>query len=293
MGWAHGKVLFLLATIMCMCKGLIVICCYMGALQDWNVFLFTISEAILLEIRTVYVLIRYGIHFYDLRYEGVWEKRGTIMYYSDLIMELSALCVDFVHHFHMLLWGNVFLSMASLVICMELRFLYSEIQRRIKRHRNFRQVVSNMEANFPLATDEELRENNDDCAICWEEMKHARKLPCNHLFHNNCLRSWLEHETSCPTCRHTLNIRNTDQPNQVPTATPHAHGVGAPMMDPMMQDGQAQPVRPRRGRNHFFHFDGTSNDGCCVLCVYIEFFTLIERSFQIETRFLKLGGRLV
>ncbi|XP_071785382.1 E3 ubiquitin-protein ligase AMFR-like [Asterias amurensis] len=256
MGWAHGKVLFLLATILCMCKGLIFICCYMGALQDWNVFLFTISEVILLEIRTVYVLIRYGIHFYDLHYEGVWEKRGTIMYYSDLIMELSALCVDFVHHFHMLLWGNVFLSMASLVICMELRFLYSEIQRRIKRHRNFRQVVSNMEANFPLATDEELRENNDDCAICWEEMKNARKLPCNHLFHNNCLRSWLEHETSCPTCRHTLNIRPTDQPT-VPTATPHAHGVGGAMMDPMMRDGQAQPVRPRRGRNHFFHFDGS------------------------------------
>ena len=51
---------------------------------------------------TVFFFLRYGIHFYDLHYEGVWEKRGTIMYYSDLIMELSALCVDFVHHFHML-----------------------------------------------------------------------------------------------------------------------------------------------------------------------------------------------
>ena len=49
MGWAHGKVLFLLATILCMCKGLIFICCYMGALQDWNVFLFTISEVRLAE----------------------------------------------------------------------------------------------------------------------------------------------------------------------------------------------------------------------------------------------------
>ena len=50
---------------------------------------------------------RYGIHFYDLRYEGVWEKRGTIMYYTDLIMELLALCVDFAHHFHMLV-GTTF-----------------------------------------------------------------------------------------------------------------------------------------------------------------------------------------
>ena len=47
MSWAYGKVLFLLATIVGLCKGLIVLCCYMGALQDWNVFLFTISEVIL------------------------------------------------------------------------------------------------------------------------------------------------------------------------------------------------------------------------------------------------------
>ncbi|XP_038077214.1 E3 ubiquitin-protein ligase AMFR-like [Patiria miniata] len=256
MSWAHGKVLFLLTTIVGLCQGLILLSCYMGAMQDWNVFFFTVSEVILLELRTIYVVIRYGIHFYDLRHEGVWERRGTIMYYSDLIVELLALGVDFVHHFHMLLWGNVFLSMASLVICMELRYLYSEIQRRLKRHRNYRQVVHNMQANFPLATESELQENNDDCAICWEEMKSARKLPCNHFFHNTCLRSWLEHETSCPTCRHALNIRpTTESTNRNPA--PQPPGMNAGLMEGEAGEGPAPPVRPRRGRGHFFHFDGS------------------------------------
>ena len=43
------------------------------------------------------------------------------------------------------LWGNIFLSMASLVILMQLRYLFYEFQRRIKRHKNYRKVVKNME----------------------------------------------------------------------------------------------------------------------------------------------------
>lgn len=36
---------------------------------------------------------------------------------------------------------------------------------------------------FAVATPEELAANNDDCAICWDSMQSARKLPCGHLFH--------------------------------------------------------------------------------------------------------------
>lgn len=35
-----------------------------------------------------------------------------------------------------------------------------------------------------MATDKELAENSDNCAICWEKMDTARKLPCRHLFHS-------------------------------------------------------------------------------------------------------------
>lgn len=37
--------------------------------------------------------------------------------------------------------------------------------------------------SYPMATSEELAENSDNCAVCWEKMESARKLPCSHLFH--------------------------------------------------------------------------------------------------------------
>lgn len=36
--------------------------------------------------------------------------------------------------------------MASLVICMQLRYLFHEFQRRVKRHKNYLRVVNSMEA---------------------------------------------------------------------------------------------------------------------------------------------------
>nr|2LXH_C Chain C, E3 ubiquitin-protein ligase AMFR [Homo sapiens] len=77
--------------------------------------------------------------------------------------------------------------------------------------KNYLRVVGNMEARFAVATPEELAVNNDDCAICWDSMQAARKLPCGHLFHNSCLRSWLEQDTSCPTCRMSLNIADNNR----------------------------------------------------------------------------------
>lgn len=34
-----------------------------------------------------------------------------------------------------------------------------------------------------MATEAEIDKNNDDCAICWDHLDLARKLPCGHLFH--------------------------------------------------------------------------------------------------------------
>ncbi|XP_012946175.1 E3 ubiquitin-protein ligase AMFR [Aplysia californica] len=102
-----------------------------------------------------------------------------------------------------------------------------------------------MEAKFPMATQEDLEHNADDCAICWEKMESARKLPCGHLFHNSCLRSWLEQDTSCPTCRTALS--ETPQGERNPMGPPGA---------PNVADGIVPPA-PQGTTNHFFHFDGS------------------------------------
>lgn len=40
----------------------------------------------------------------------------------------------------------------------------------------------------------------------------SKKLPCNHIFHTACLRSWFQRQQTCPTCR--LNILRPVNNNQ-------------------------------------------------------------------------------
>ncbi len=46
------------------------------------------------------------------------------------------------------LWANMFLSVASLIILMKLRFLYQELQRRIRRHANYVLVNETLEQRW-------------------------------------------------------------------------------------------------------------------------------------------------
>nr|KAF7404407.1 hypothetical protein H0235_015101 [Vespula pensylvanica] len=265
-GWSHARLLGLLAGILAFSAFMLLLCtAAVFFLVTFNTFAFMAAECILLAVRTIHVILRYVIHLYDTRGAGTssqrsWDKRGPLTYYTDLASELTALAVDFFHHVHMLLWSNIFLSMASLVICMQLRYLFYEIQRRITKHRNYLAVLSHMEQNYPMASQDELANNSDNCAICWEKMETARKLPCGHLFHNSCLQSWLEQDTSCPTCRLALSMQANHRENTPELAL--------------------EPQTPtRRNDNHFFHFDGSR---------YVSWLP----SFSVEVSHSRLRGNI-
>lgn len=253
-GWSHFRLLGLLVIILMLSGFMFLICVAVGFFGGLNTFAFMVAECVQLSVQTLHVILRYALHLYDMRQGGsgsngrVWEKRGPVAYYTELVFELTALLIDLIHHLHMLLWSNIFLSMASLVICMQLRFLCHEIQRRVKKHRNYLWVLNHMEQNYPMATTEELAANSDNCAICWEKMETARKLPCTHLFHNSCLQSWLEQDTSCPTCRMILSIQS---PAGMDTVGRLEHNL---LVGENQNDNQTPNRRPP---NHFFHFDGS------------------------------------
>uniref|UniRef100_A0A4W5PUA8 E3 ubiquitin-protein ligase AMFR n=1 Tax=Hucho hucho TaxID=62062 RepID=A0A4W5PUA8_9TELE len=250
---SHVRVLTLLVSLLLGCCGLAVVCGLLGAAHGMHTLSFMAAECLLVTVRTGHVIMRYTIHLWDLNHPGTWESKGSYVYYTDFIMELSMLSLDLMHHIHMLLFGNIWLSMASLVIFMQLRYLFHEVQRRIRRHKNYLRVINNMEARFAVATAEELVANNDDCAICWDTMQTARKLPCGHLFHNSCLRSWLEQDTSCPTCRMSLNISGDGGP-----ARGQQQGAGLPLENNLGPGGHAADARAHLNQhNHFFHFDGS------------------------------------
>lgn len=248
---SHVRVLCLLASLLLDCCGLAVGCGLLGVSHGLHTLSFMAAECLLVTVRTGHVIMRYSIHLWDLNHPGTWESKGTYVYYTDFIMELAMLFLDLMHHIHMLLFGNIWLSMASLVIFMQLRYLFHEVQRRLRRHKNYLRVINNMEARFAVATPEELAANDDDCAICWDTMLTARKLPCGHLFHNSCLRSWLEQDTSCPTCRKSLNINGDG-------VQARDQQQGPALEDNIAAAGVAADARPHINQhNHFFHFDGS------------------------------------
>ncbi|XP_074601473.1 E3 ubiquitin-protein ligase AMFR-like isoform X2 [Brevipalpus obovatus] len=242
--WTHFKLCSLLATILTTSFLLFLVCVVVGLDAGVNTFAFMAAECLMIFVRTLYITIRYAIHLWDLNHHGVWENRASYAYYTELFFELASLIIDFLHHFHMLIWANIILSVASFIILTQLKSLFSEINRRIRKHKNYLQVVGLMEANFPMVSNEELRKSSDDCAICWDKMEMARKLPCNHLFHNSCLRSWLEQDTSCPTCRTSLKHRTEEDP-------PDDSNLNNQV------DRERDNARPNAGRTNFFHFDGS------------------------------------
>lgn len=76
-----------------------------------------------------------------------------------------------------------------------------------------RRAIRNMNTLYPDATPEELAQSDNICIICREDMVNtSKKLPCGHIFHTACLRSWFQRQQTCPTCR--LNIlRSTNASN--------------------------------------------------------------------------------
>lgn len=101
--WNHAKVLIVLSSVQVTCLLL-----YAAAIIVWTTYsavaisVFMLAEVTLLAMKSLYVIVRYTIHLWDLHHDGTWENRAMYVYYAELIFELLVLSVDFAHHLHML-----------------------------------------------------------------------------------------------------------------------------------------------------------------------------------------------
>ena len=58
---------------------------------------------------------------------------------------------------------------------------------------------------------EKLDPDNKNCVICLEDFKDKERiicLPCIHVFHSECIKSWLSKNDCCPTCKYELTYQN-------------------------------------------------------------------------------------
>jgi len=60
--------------------------------------------------------------------------------------------------------------------------------------------------------DLEANESNE-CSICIDELEvgqEAMRIPCGHLYHEECVKDWLKKSNECPVCRYELPTDNAE-----------------------------------------------------------------------------------
>ena len=101
----------------------------------------------------------------------------------------------------------------------------------------------------------------------------SKKLPCNHIFHTSCLRSWFQRQQTCPTCR--LNILRS--PN-AQNATPQAGNPPGQQPQGVPAAGPAQP--PGENMTILFFTDMYKNNKdvqqFCHSCNAFDFFLILS-----------------
>ena len=119
--------------------------------------------------------------------------------------------------------------------------------KRITDFLRYRHATRDMNEKYPDATSAEIG-SGDVCIICREQMRawqapvaqgtanaegvapagsrpvavderlRPKKLPCGHILHFSCLRSWLERQQNCPTCRQPVLTSTSEVPSVNPRA---------------------------------------------------------------------------
>ncbi|KAG0244532.1 E3 ubiquitin-protein ligase hrd1 [Actinomortierella wolfii] len=189
---------------------------------------------------------KYTLHTIDMRSEEPWDNKSMLLFYLDLL-------ADFVKLATYLMFFMVILIYYGLPVHI-IRDVYMTLRSFLQKCKDliqYRMATRNMNERYPDATPADLAALSDPiCIICREEMICAqpaggdqdangnprrpatprsgtlssvpKKLPCGHIFHFQCLKSWLERQQSCPTCRRMV----LDSPAQ--GAGQPAAGDGAP-----------------------------------------------------------------
>jgi hypothetical protein len=70
-------------------------------------------------------------------------------------------------------------------------------------------------------TNDKIKENDENikiCIICTDEIRDGENIStiaCSHIFHENCLKKWMEVKTNCPICRFQFGIDLNDEQHEL------------------------------------------------------------------------------
>ncbi|KAK6109469.1 Ring finger domain family protein [Brugia pahangi] len=197
---------------------------------------FGFEYAVLMTV-VLHVTIKYILHMHDLRNVHPWENKAVYLLYSELLINCLR-CILYIIFVAVMIRLHTFPLFSIRPLYLTIRAFHKAINDVILSRR----AIHAMNNLFPLATEQDLLQGDNTCIICREEMtpvSGAKKLPCNHIFHANCLRSWFQRQQSCPTCRTDILAQRRTTPT-----TPAAEGAAVPAAGPAQTrpNGGIQPA---------------------------------------------------
>ncbi|CAK0853613.1 unnamed protein product [Prorocentrum cordatum] len=163
---------------------------YSVASKSSTFFTWIFFEALTMSTLLVVCIFKYSLHMIDVCLDNGWPGKSVCLFYVDLVHDVTAMTI-----FLVFMLTFFFQNPARLPIYMiaDVVQVARKLSHRLQSFRRYRRISNNMEARFPDATDEEI-EQDEYCVICRDSLfegSDAKKLPCKHCFHIDCLRSWL------------------------------------------------------------------------------------------------------
>eukprot|EP01112_Ceratiomyxa_fruticulosa_P015818 TRINITY_DN4707_c0_g1_i1.p1 TRINITY_DN4707_c0_g1~~TRINITY_DN4707_c0_g1_i1.p1 ORF type:complete len:565 (+),score=119.70 TRINITY_DN4707_c0_g1_i1:214-1908(+) len=192
-------------------------------------FEYTVLFVIALTTQAKYCLILYDTKMK----EGRWEHKGVVLLYLEFVADMLRLGL-YLGFFSLIM---AYYGM-PLHIIRHLYLTFRSFHRRVKELLQYRKATSNMNQRFPDVGPEELARTDRMCIVCREEMQTGKKLPCGHILHFQCLRSWLERQQTCPICRASVLAEDHQQENRA-------------QQQPQQQQQQQQADNNANNNNNF------------------------------------------
>lgn len=238
------------------------------------------SEYGILMASVMNTILKYLLSAYDLRRAGrrggenapPWENKSMWIFYIELATDFLKLTTYLVFFVIIITFYGLPLNIVRDVYITARSFVT-----RLRALHRYQTATRNMDQRYPNATEEELTAMSDrTCIICREEMVSAaqvpahpdgpnttpKKLPCGHIFHFYCLRSWLERQQSCPTCRRnvleTLNTGTQPFAGAMP-GQPPIPPIGAQQPNGLVPPGVQNPQGGNNAMGFFGRFFGPAD----------------------------------
>ncbi|KAI8997463.1 hypothetical protein BDB01DRAFT_831047 [Pilobolus umbonatus] len=182
---------------------------YIGSLYLFPTSLaFLTLEFLSVILDTTQVLIKYITHLLDQWRENGFDSKRYINYYTELSADVLILGCTLLQYLQLMWMHGISFGLVDVVLVLNVRSVLRNLHKKLTIYRERWMTMSYVRDRYVNASPDELGQYNDDCAICRDKMKSAKKLPCGHLFHLHCLHSWIQHHVSratCPTCRRPLS----------------------------------------------------------------------------------------